>query len=378
MSGPAPKGRNRGPAPSLSRQVLEDIRRGDLRREVGRDLTDLYRFFLDKEEQQRVARMGRVKRWISVPWWSLKSLLRKLTGPRRVLLVAALVFALLGETRIALPDSSLSIGGDLRPLSILLLLVVIMLELKDKLVARDEIEVARQVQLALLPRRQPSLEGWDVWLYTRPANDVGGDLVDFLELPGPRLGLAIGDVSGKGMGAALLMSKLQATLRALAPQDEPLADLGDRVNRILCRDGIENRFATLLYAELRPGSDELRLLNAGHLLPLVVRASGVERLPPMAMPLGMFPEATFTEQHLALAPGDALLLYSDGLSEAQDPGGLYFGEARVAELAPSIRGLSAEAGGELLLRVIGEFLAGVRPADDLSLVIVRRLPPPRP
>ncbi len=378
MSGRPTGPRPRGGATSLPRQVLDDIRHGDLRREVGRDLTDLYRFFLDKEQQQRVQQMRRIKRWIYVPWWALKSLLRKLTAPRRVLLVLALVFAVLGETRITSPDGRFSVGGDLQPLSILLLLVVIMLELKDKLVARDEIEVARQVQLALLPRRQPALAGWDIWLYTQPANDVGGDLVDFLELPGPRLGVAIGDVSGKGMGAALLMSKLQATLRALAPQDDSLAALGDRVNQILFRDGIENRFATLLYAELRPDSGEVRLLNAGHLLPLVIRSGDTERLPPVAMPLGMFPEASFSEQQLALAPGDALVLYSDGLSEAQDPAGVYFGEARVAALAASIRGLSAEAAGSLLLREISGFLAGIRPSDDLSLVIVRRVPTTRP
>ncbi len=368
--------RTKPPAPraSLPRQVLDDIRHGNLRREVGRDLTELYGFFLDDEQQQRAATMARPKRWFMVPWWALKSLLRRLAAPRRVLLVLALIFAVLGETRIESPNGSFSVGGDLQPLAILLLLVILMLELKDKLVARDEIEVARQVQLALLPRHQPVLEGWDIWLYTRPANDVGGDLVDFLELPGRRLALALGDVSGKGMGAALLMAKLQATLRALVPLDAALADLGAHVNRILCRDSVENRYATLLYAELRSDSGNVRLLNAGHLLPLVVRAGAHERLAPMAMPLGMFPEAVFVEQEVALGGDDMIVLCSDGLSEAQDPSGQFFGEARLVALTPSLRGMAAAAAGALLLREIERFLAGARPSDDLSLAIVRRLP----
>jgi len=361
------------PSSSIPRQVLDDIRHGNLRREVGRDLTELYGFFLDEEQQHRAAGMSRFKRWIMVPWWALKSLLRKLPAPRRVMLVLALAFALFGETRISSPDGSISVGGDLQPLSIALLLVILMLELKDKLVARDEIEVARQVQLALLPRRQPVLEGWDVWLYTRPANDVGGDLVDFLELPGKRLALTLGDVSGKGMGAALLMAKLQATLRALVPQDAALADLGAHVNQILCRDSVENRYATLLYAELRADSGHVRLLNAGHLLPLIVRPGATERLAPMAMPLGMFREAAFVEQEVVLADDEMIILCSDGLSEAQDPTGQFFGEARLSALAPSLRGLAASAAGAVLLEEIERFLAGARPADDLSLAIVRRV-----
>ncbi len=358
---------------SLPRQVLDDIRHGNLRREVGRDLTELYGFFLDEDERHRAAAMSRPKRWLLVPWWALKSLLRKLPAPRRVLLVLALIFGLAGDTRITSPEGGFSIGGDLQPLSIALLLVILMLELKDKMVARDEIEVARQVQLALLPRRQPELAGWDVWLYPRPANDGGGDLVDYLELPGDRLALALGDVSGKGMGAALLMSKLQATLRALLPQDAALADLGAHVNQILCRDGVGNRYATLLYAELRSDSGRIRLLNAGHLLPLVLRDGASERLAPVAMPLGMFSQATFEEQQVELAPDDLVILYSDGLSEAQDPNGHFFGEARLVALAPALRGLAAAAAGSALLNEIERFLSGQRPADDLSLAIVRRV-----
>ncbi|MFQ5626458.1 MAG: SpoIIE family protein phosphatase, partial [Methyloligellaceae bacterium] len=135
---------------------------------------------------------------------------------------------------------------------------------QDKLLARDEIEVARQVQLARFPQEQPRLPGWAVWSYTRPANDVGGDLVDYIELDSGRLGVALGDVAGKGLGAALLTAKLQATLRALVPECRTLDELGGRLNTILHRDGLDNRYATLFYLELAHEGGHVRFLNAGH------------------------------------------------------------------------------------------------------------------
>src|SRR2546425_3758516 len=110
-----------------------------------------------------------------------------------------------------------------------------MLELKDKLLARDEIEIARQVQLALLPSRHPQPDGWSLWSFMRPANDVGADLVDYIELPEGRLGVVLGDVAGEGLGAALLTAKLQATLRALVPPCPALSGLGPQMNDILHR-----------------------------------------------------------------------------------------------------------------------------------------------
>ena len=271
-------------------------------------------------------------------------------------------------------------------------LLVLMLELKDKLLARDEIEIARQVQLALLPSRHPQPDGWSLWSFMRPANDVGADLVDYIELPEGRLGVVLGDVAGKGLGAALLTAKLQATLRALVPGCPSLSDLGAQMNDILHRDGIDNRFVTLFYVEMRPASGALRFVNAGHNPPFVLRAQATESLMASAIPLGMMAGTTYLEGDLKLEPGDLLVAYSDGLTEARDARDEEFGADRLKALLPGLRGLSAEQAVRVIIDEVNAFLGRERPHDDLSLVVLVRpggttpgvvppprvIPPPRP
>ncbi|MBI4170044.1 MAG: SpoIIE family protein phosphatase, partial [Acidobacteria bacterium] len=215
--------------PSLREVVFQDLRPSDLPRDLRQDLRQLYRFYLDEDRRAELAAMGRVRRAFKVVAWLLKSLLAKLAPGRRLALAAALLMCVLGRTTFPfLGIREMPITTDLRLWGFLILLLVLMLELKDKLLARDEIEVARKVQVALLPRRHPQPEGWSLWSFMRPANDIGADLVDYIDLDGGRLGVVLGDVAGKGLGAALLTAKLQATLRALVPQCITLGDLGSR------------------------------------------------------------------------------------------------------------------------------------------------------
>ena len=358
-------------APSLRRLLVEDLRQADVRGTVRRDLRGLYLFYLDDEQRTRLAGYGRVRRALWMLGMLLRQLLARITPVRRLILVVALVLAVQGGTNIVL--GSVNISPDLRLYAFVLVLFVLMLELKDKLLAHDEIEIARQVQLALLPRTAPPLDGWSIWLSSRPANDVGGDLVDAVPLPGGRLGLALGDVSGKGMGAALLMAKLQATLRAVATGGDDLGLLGARLNGILHRDGIDNRFATLFYAELRPASGEVRWLNAGHNPALVLRASRPPgELGASAPPLGMLSGIAYMGDTVLLEPGDMLVIYSDGLTEATNPREEEFGLERLRQLAPRLRPLAPDAAGALILAEADAFLAGERAHDDLSLILLRR------
>jgi hypothetical protein len=352
--------------PSLGRIVLADLRRRDLRRGLSRDLRDLYDFYLSEERRGELLSMGRLRRAYWLFRWLARGLVTRLTPVRRLLLLASLAIFIVGYSSLRPLDL------DLRPVGFLGLLLVLMLELKDKLLARDEIEVARQVQLALLPREHPELEGWRVWSAMRPANDVGGDLVDYLDLGDGRCGVVLGDVAGKGMGAALLAAKLQATLRALAPGSPSLADLGGRLNRILFRDGLDNRFATLFYVELRPGSGTVRYLNAGHNPPFHLSTSGAAVLPASSIPLGMMPEAPGSEEARDLAPGDLLVAYSDGLTEARGPSGEEFGIERLRDALSTIRGLAPEEAGGRLLEIVDRFLGAEKPQDDLSIVVVAR------
>jgi serine phosphatase RsbU (regulator of sigma subunit) len=264
---------------------------------------------------------------------------------------------------------------NFRFVAFVLVLIVLMLELKDKLLAHDEIQVARQVQLELLPRQDPRPEGWELWSFMKPANHVGGDLVDYVDLGHGRLGITLGDVAGKGLGAALLMAKLQATLRALAPACVTLADLGTDLNLILHRDGLPNRFATLFYLEVQAGTGTARYLNAGHNPVYLLRGGDgtrAEKLEASGLPLGMLEPVEYKEGRLELASGDLILVYSDGLTEAENAAGEEFGNGRLEALFGRMAGMSPDAAGALIIEEVTRFMGERKPLDDLSLVLARR------
>jgi phosphoserine phosphatase RsbU/P len=351
-------------------RIGADLRRSGLKQSVVGTLTDLESFYLGTHTKERLAGMGRVRRWLFLAFWLLKSLFLKLTPARRILFALSLILMV---SRIGI-----TVGGDVTIstnwpiLGFLLLLLVLMLELKDKLLARDELEAGRSVQVALMPERRQSVPGWDLWLYSEPANDVGGDLVDCLQIAPRRFGVALGDVAGKALPAALLMAKLQATLRALVPQFDSLSDLGAAVNHIIQRDGLPNRFATLVYLEIASESDAVQVLNAGHMPPLVVRGTTVFEMPRGSMALGITATAVFSEQRIELNPADMLILYSDGITEAMNAAGEFFGDERLRGLLPGLAGLPAEGVGTALLAAVERFVAGSRPSDDVSLVVLKR------
>ena len=351
-------------------RVTTDVRRTGLKGTVGRTFDDLREFYLTTEDRERLAGMGRVRRGIYFAWWLLKSLFFKLTPARRVLLLVAFIALANGDATYSSERFRLSFGVGW--VGVVLVLLVLALELKDKLLAREELEAGRAVQMALMPAPEPVLEGWQIWLFTRPANDVGGDLVDFLRMDALRAFVVLGDVAGKGLPAALLMAKLQATLRALAPEFTSLSEIGARVNTILSRDGLPNRFATLVYLEVTPTSGRVRVLNAGHMPPLVVRVSGSSELPRGSFALGMLPGASYEEQDVNLNIGDTLIAYSDGLTEAMNAAGDFFGDERLAALLPAVPTLSVARAGERIVAAVDAFVGAAPRHDDLSVVILRR------
>jgi len=259
---------------------------------------------------------------------------------------------------------------DLPILGGLLILCVLMLELKDKLTATDELKEGRAIQVALLPENRPDIPGWTVWVHSVPANDVGGDLVDVLPEEGDRWLLALGDLAGKGLPAALMMAKLQASLRALASEIPGLPGLAGRLNGILCRDGVRTRFASLVLTRVRANRPEITLVNAGHMPPIHVRADGAMALPKGGMALGLKETVTYVEQTVTMAPGDLFIVYSDGLTEAMDRTGRFYGTRRAMELFATLHGLSAEQAAERIGNDLRRFLDGAVPADDYSLLIL--------
>jgi sigma-B regulation protein RsbU (phosphoserine phosphatase) len=351
--------------------IWADFQRYGFKRTIRRTYLELHDFYLDAQAKEQLRGMGRFRRTINLAFWLLTSLFLKLTPARRMLLALSVLF-MLQATDVEHQGQTTTISIHFPLLGIATLVLILMLELKDKLVARDELAAGRSVQQALMPETSPQIPKWDVWLFTRSANDVGGDLVDYVPVEPQRFGLALGDVAGKGLPAALLMAKLQSTLRALADEGTTLAALGERMNRILCRDGLPNRFATLVYLEVCAQSGSVRLLNAGHLPPLVLRAERIEELPTGSMALGMLPEATYFEQSVELADGDTLIVFSDGLTEATNDRDEFFGDERMQAHLPVPPRTSAKDIGTRLVAAVDEFVGDARPHDDLSLIVLRR------
>lgn len=352
--------------PKLGRTVLEDLNQMDFRRTMRQDLEEVYQFYLDAETRGRLDEMDQATRWFHLTGWLLKNSILKLTPVRRLSLLGGIFLFLWG------------VIGNFPALifGFLFLLFVLILELKDKLLAQDELMTGRAVQFALMPREHPSLSGWETWLFTRPANEVGGDLVDYLMEDENRLLLALGDVAGKGLGAALYMAKLQSTLRAIAPNYDSLSDLGKEVNTIFLRDGLRDRFISLVYLELVSTTGKVRVLNAGHMPPMVAHDGSVEEMPKGAPALGLMRGSAYEEQHVVLEVGDVLLVYSDGLTEARDDHGQFFGERRLKALMPSLRNLSAEDAGLFLLKELERFTGDAKPSDDLSMMVIKRTASP--
>jgi serine phosphatase RsbU (regulator of sigma subunit)/anti-sigma regulatory factor (Ser/Thr protein kinase) len=233
----------------------------------------------------------------------------------------------------------------------------------------QELAVARLIQQNFLPRSVPATEGWSVAADYRPAREVGGDFYDFIDLPDGRLGLVVGDVTDKGVPAALVMSATRSVLRASAQRlIEPGAVL-QRVNEHLCPDIPENMFVTCLYGVLDPATGRLVFANAGHNLPVVAREGEVTELRARGMPLGLMTGMDYEEAEATLLPGAELLLYSDGLVEAHDAARDMFGNERLAALMAS-----TPAGAALIPRLVEAleaFTGGGEQEDDITLVSIR-------
>jgi len=352
--------------PKIRHVLRDDLSRGDFWSTLRRDFKELREFMLTDERRKQLQAMSRFKQWLSIAWWLLKGMILKLTPARRLLVLLGIVLVVIHASNQGESQQYHILGG-------LILLFVLMLELKDKLVAREELEAGHAVQKALMPERTPQVPGWNLWLFTRSANEVGGDLVDFMQLSENRFGVAVGDVAGKGLRAALLTAKLQATLRALAPDFASLAELARKLNQIFCRDSLPNLFASLFYLELQSDSGAVRAVNAGHIPPLVLRGPQFEKMEKGGMALGLSTAATFSEQTTALQKDDILLVYSDGLTEARNEQGDFFGEVRLLDLLPQLSRLPAEQLGNRLVTEINRFTGEARANDDLSIALLKRV-----
>lgn len=357
--------------PRVFSTLKSDLKRGDFLSSISSEFGDTKEFLLDEQRKAQLEKMGTLKRWWLTAWWMLKAMFFKLTPARRILFVAGIIL-MMSSTTIGYSDTKVRFGTDTRLVGMFCIILVLMLELKDKLEAKEELEAGRIVQEALKPARSPYLPGWNMWLFTRSANEVGGDLVDFIQISDDRAGVVLGDVAGKGLRAALLMVKLQATLRALVGEYTSLSALAMKLNRIFCRDSLKNIFASMVYIELQPNSSRVRVVNAGHFPPLIVRGGKITKLEKGGAAFGIMPTATYVEEEVVLENGDVLCAYSDGISEAGNRNNDFFGEERIHEILLRSAGRPVESIGIELIERVDQFIFPAKTRDDLTVILLAR------
>ena len=237
-----------------------------------------------------------------------------------------------------------------------------------------ELQQAAEIQRSFLPAGAPQVAGADLAGYNAPCRTVGGDYFDFFQYPNGRVAMVLGDVSGKGMPASLMMMGLQARVQVLAEEPQNLATVINRLNKITCQNCPSNRFITFFMCVLDPATGELAYCNAGHNPPVLVRAAGtVEYLDGGGPPLGILRIANFAEYRTQLAPGDVLAIYSDGVTEAMNAKDEEFGDEQFAEALMANRHKGAAEIVESVTQALIAFTDGSPAADDITLVVARRL-----
>ncbi|HKM81016.1 MAG TPA: PP2C family protein-serine/threonine phosphatase [Candidatus Acidoferrum sp.] len=348
----------------------------DLWSQFAADARSSYGFYGQDVDWDEIHKLPRWKQ----PWPVIKqffwALLNKLTPARRVLLLAALVLLFLSGIQFQVNNQSATLKFEF--LAAVLLLLLLSLELADKVTMKRDLEIAREIQSWLVPSEPPAIPGAEVAFWTRPQNSVAGDYYDAFyptadAASGGKLLLVMADVAGKSVPAALLMATLQASLRTLASEGLPVMQLAERLNHYACAHSLEGlRFTTAVIGEYDPSTRHLVYVNAGHNSPVVRRTNGgIERLESGGLPFGILREATFVAASVDLQPGDTLVLFTDGVVEAFNSAGEEFTDARWLQLIRDLPNLPAQATMQYLMQQVGQFVGATRQSDDITCLVLR-------
>ena len=240
-------------------------------------------------------------------------------------------------------------------------------------IMEEDLQKAAEIQRRLMPRGGAAIPGYAIRGRSVPCQAVGGDYFDYVDLPGGRFGIALGDVAGKGLPASLLMAQVHASVRALCDLDLPLEELVSRLNRLLSRDMPDNRYVTFFYGILDPREHTLAYVNAGHNPPIVVReAGGVESLAGTGPPIGLFADAKHRAERIDFAAGDLFVAYSDGVTEAEDTEGNEFGEKRLVSILEKAHAGAIEDTVKRVVDEVEKHIAGRPHQDDVTLLVLKR------
>ena len=372
----------------------KDLTADDLQRLFTRDTRDAYKFFTRGRDADAMKRLPWHKRIIAEVRILFLAFSMKLSPARRLVFGGALVLALIGLFNLfrgvgiievlRLPFiGSIGVPGPLFRqgtwsllFAFVLMNLLVLLEVADRLSLKNDLEIARDIQQAMLPSGLYSAPGVETVGLSRPANTVGGDFYDILPLDDGRLVVTLGDVAGKGSPAALLMALLLAMLRTLVDEKLEPAVLITRLNVQICRHAPGSRFITLFYGVFQPQTGELIYVSAGHMPPLLLRGDGTcERLSDGGISLGMFEHSTYTTGRVVIDPDDLFAVYSDGITEAESPGGIPFDEIGLETALNDNRRDSLSGIGAAVVRAVERHTDERKFADDLTILLLRRTIP---
>jgi len=373
-----------------------DLTAEDLQHLFTRDTRDAYKFFTRGRDADAMQQMPWHRRAIAEARILFLAFSMKLSPARRVVFGGALLLALVGLISLFKGIGIITIvrvpviGGIGAPgplfqagtwslfFAFALMNLLVLLEVADRLSLKNDLEIARDIQQAMLPSGLYSAAGVETVGISRPANTVGGDFYDILPLNDGRLVITLGDVAGKGSPAALLMALLLAMLRTLVDEKLEPADLITRLNVQVCRHAPGSRFITLFYAVFDPRTGSLTYVSAGHMPPLLLRSDGrCERLSDGGISLGMFEQSTYTTGHVVIQPRDLFAVYSDGITEAESQQGVPFDEIGLeTALKANQHDENLSAVGAAVVRAVERYTDSHKFADDLTILLLRRCTTP--
>ncbi|HZP48475.1 MAG TPA: PP2C family protein-serine/threonine phosphatase [Vicinamibacterales bacterium] len=369
----------------------KDLKAEDLQRLFTRDTREAYRFFTRHLDPESLKGLPRHKRAVAYLRAVFLAFTMKLSPARRIVFGASLLMALVGLVNlfrgvglirvvdlplfggIGVPGPVFYRGTWSLLLAFLLMNLLVLLEVADRLSLKNDLEIARDIQQAMLPSGRYGGAGFETIGFSRPANTVGGDFYDILPLDDGRVVVTVGDVAGKGSPAALLMALLLAMMRTLVDERLEAAELVTRLNVQVSRHAPASRFITLFYAVFDPATGMLTYVNAGHTQPLLIRSGGaVERLTEGGIALGMFEQSRYHTGSTTIQANELLAIYSDGITEAEDPSGRPFDEAGLENVLKSNAAHDIADVGASVVRAVERYTADTRLADDLTILLLRR------
>ncbi len=350
-------------------RICEGRQIEDLWSQFAADARASYGFYGGDVDWEEIKKLPRWHRPLHVAKEFFWALILKLTPARRVLFLASAAMLIFSAVQSNLKLESAAAVGFLLLLS---------LELADKVTMKRDLEIAREIQSWLVPSFPPEVPGAEVAFASRPQNSVAGDYYDafFATTPGTdggKLMLVIADVAGKSIPAALLMATLQASLRTIAGEGASLADLVIRLNRYACAHSLDGRrFTTAVLAEYEPAARRISYVNAGHNAPILRRANGdMEKLDIGGVPLGIHSVAEYETSAKDLQPGDALIFFTDGVVEAFDESGAEFGNERWLAAIRTLPEVTAAESLHFLMTRVDAFVGVTRQSDDITCMIFR-------